>query len=128
MDVLGRLMVQAERSNQHFGGGYEDNSNMKTFMGTAPSITYAALAEALEHEARHGPRPSLGRQEVAALRDLIGLQMGTCAVQCTPAFWQCVDEVPGAQLSEKFQLPAGKACLAQSFTCNNSCLKSNQGP
>lgn len=128
-----QMVLAAAGEDRSYAGAfaYESQMPMKVFMGESPCVPLPTVVDALNAQQQQstggGGSSSLKPQDINALRKVIGMDIGSCSMQCSPALWECMSSSPGKTLSDKISDGKVSACMQSSMACYKSCITKTPG-
>ena len=124
-----QVVMTAAGEDRSYAGSfaYESQKPMKVFMGDVPCVPLPTVVDALDAKSAGGGGGALRPQDIDALRKVIGMDVGSCSMKCSPELLECISSSPGTTLSEKISNGKGPACMQASQACWQTCIAKAQG-
>ena len=124
-----QVVLAAAGEDRSYAGSfaYDSQTPMKVFMGDVPCVPLPTVVDALDAQSAGAGGGALKPQDIDALRKVIGMDVGSCSMKCSPALWDCISSSPGKTLSEKISDGKVSACMQTSMACYQSCIAKAPG-
>ena len=126
METAAEVVTRAALREPSYAGAFafESQAPMKTFAGETPCVPLPTVVEALSATGR----PS-ANVETETLREVIGMDVASCAAACTPPLVECMlGRNPNRSLAARMADPGVQSCVAHAKNCHTACAKQRREP